>query len=173
MKTAQRPLILGIFAIIAILMMSSQTYAAVQLPAGMEIKVEFIQDVSSKYVKPGDLAPIKLVEDINVGGIILVKAGAAGTARVVKAEKAGKPGKPGSLELQLVEIESEGAYKTVDGAKIQLEAVDGPIIAKGKSKKTMSYIFIFGLFIKGTDGMIPAGHTVAAKVKNDVLIVVE
>lgn len=173
MKTVQRLSIIGIFAIIATLLVSSQIHAAVQLPAGMEIKVEFIQDVSSKYVKPGDLAPIKLVEDISVGGITLVKAGAMGTARVVKVEKAGKPGKPGSLELQLAEIDMEGAYKTVDGAKIQLEAVDGPIIVKGKSKKTMSYIFIFGLFIKGTDGVIPAGHMVAAKVKSDVMIVVE
>ena len=173
MKTAQRLLIFGIFAIFVSILVASPAPAAVQLPAGMEIKVEFVQDVSSKYVKPGDLAPIKLVEDIGVGGITLVKAGAMGTARVAKVEKSGKPGKPGSLELQLVEIESEGAYKTVDGAKIQLEATEGPIIAKGKSKKTMSYIFIFGLFIKGTDGVIPAGHVVTAKVKSDVMIVVE
>lgn len=173
MKTVRRLSVLGIFAMFLTMLILPSARAAVQLPAGMELKVEFIQDVSSKYVKPGDLAPIKLVEDIGVGGITLVKAGAMGTARVAKVEKAGKPGKPGSLELQLVEIESEGAYKTVDGAKIQLEATGGPIIAKGKSKKTMSYIFIFGLFIKGSDGVIPAGHIVTAKVKNDVMIVVD
>ncbi len=173
MRTATKISILGIFAIFVSLIATTSVFAAVQLPAGMKVKVEFVQDVSSKYVKPGDLVPIKLVDDIGVGGITLVKAGAPGNARVVSVKKAGKPGKPGSVEVQLVELTPEGSYKSLDGSKIQLEAVDGPIIANGKSKKTMSWLLIFGLFIKGTEGVIPAGHVVDATVKNDVMISVE
>ncbi len=173
MKTATKLSILDIFAIFVSLIATTSVFAAVQLPAGAKVKVEFVQDVSSKYVKPGDLVPIKLVDNIDVGGITLVKTGAAGSARVVSVKKAGKPGKPGSVELQLVELSPEGSYKSLDGSRIQLEAADGPIIANGKSKKTMSWLLIFGLFIKGTEGVIPAGHMVDATVKNDVMISVE
>jgi hypothetical protein len=141
------------------------------------LQIVFEQDVSSKYVIPGQLIPIRLVGAIDVGGIEIVKDGAKGSARVKSVKPAGRGGKPGYVEVVLLELEPNGHYKAEGGGKIQLEAVtedgSGVIKAKGKGRKTLSYLFIFGLFIKGTEGVIPADVPIKAKVKEDIMLLVE
>jgi len=151
--------------------------ADVPLAAGTKVQIVFEQDVSSKYVKPGDLIPIRLHGAVNYGGIIAVKDGASGTARVKSVKPAGKGGKPGSLEVDLVELEPNSSYKAEGDKKIALKAITddgtGTIKAKGKGRKTLSYIFIFGLFIKGTEGVIPAGQPFPAEIAEEIVILTE
>ena len=172
MKTVSTRLILVSLVLVLAGVVSSR--GAIELPAGTEVTVVFEQEVSSKYVKPGDLIPIRLKGAIEVGGITVVKDGARGTARVKSVVKAGKPGKPGSVEVDLVELLPDGSYTPEKkGQTIKLESVHGPITAKGKGRKTLSWLFIFGLFIKGTEGVIPADLPFAARVVEDILLVVE
>jgi hypothetical protein len=153
---------------------SAVSHAAIELPGGTEVVVVFQQEVSSKYVKPGDMVPIRLQGDITVGGITVVKDGCPGNARVKNVEKAGKPGKAGRVEVDLVELTPNGSYTPEkQGQTIKLEAVHGTITAKGKGKALMSWIFIFGLFIKGGEGVIPADLPFAAKVKDDIMLEVQ
>lgn len=150
---------------------------AIELPAGTEVQIVFGQDVSSKYVAPGQLLPIHLQGTVEVGGIIVVKDGAKGSALVKSVQPAGKGGKPGRVEVVLVELEPNGAYKAEGDIKVALEAITGDdtgiIKAEGKGRKTMSYLFIFGLFIKGTEGVIEADKPYPAKIKEDINILVE
>jgi hypothetical protein len=152
-------------------------HAAIELPAGKEVQVVFEQDVSSKYVTPGQLIPIRLSGAVEIGGVAVVKDGAKGTARVKSVKPAGRAGKPGQLEVVLVELEPNGAYKAEGDAKIQLAAItgddSGTIRASGKGRKTLSYLFIFGLFIKGTEAVIPADKPFKARVTEDIRILVE
>jgi hypothetical protein len=145
----------------------------VLLPAGTELQVVFEQDVSSKYVKPGDLVPIRLKGAIDFGGIEVVKDGATGSARVKSVKPAGKPGKAGRVEVELLELEPKGAYQAEDNAKIELKATDGTIVAEGKGRKFLSWLFIFGLLIKGSEGVIAADVPFKATVKEDIVILVE
>lgn len=147
--------------------------AAIELPAGTTIEVVFEQDVSSKYVTPGYLIPIRLQKAVEVGGIVVVKEGAKGSARVKSVKPAGKAGKPGHVEVELLELEPNGSYQAEGDKKITLEAVDGTLKAQGKGRKTLSYLLIFGLFIKGTEGVIPADTPIKAKVTEDIIIIVE
>ncbi|UCD17496.1 MAG: hypothetical protein JSV44_00890 [Candidatus Zixiibacteriota bacterium] len=161
-------------SILSLIALTGTIRADIELPAGTQTKIEFVQDISSKFVKPGDIAPIRLLEPITVGGVVLVKEGAMGSARVVSAESAGKGGKPGEIELELIELEPNGYYKAADDKKIQIETHDGQTIkARGKGKKTLSYIVFFGLLIKGGEGIIPAGQPIPVKVKEDIMIVLE
>ncbi len=140
------------------------------LAAGTKVQIEFEQDVSSKYAAPGDLIPIRLHGAVDYGGVIAVEDGAKGTARVRSVKPAGKGGKPGYIEVDLVELEPTGSYKAEEGKKLALEAVDGPIVAKGKGRKTLSYLFILGLFIKGTEGVIEAGKPFPAKIAEEIVL---
>jgi len=162
--------ILGLFILV---LAASNVSADIQLPAGTQVKVAFVQDISSKYVKPGDLAPLRLLEPIAVGGVTLVKEGASGTGRIVSVKSAGKAGRAGEMEIELVELEPDGYFKTVDNKTIKIKTADGNLTAKGKGKKLISYIFIFGLFIKGGEAVFPAGTPVNAVVAEDVMIVIE
>ncbi len=156
---------------------ASSVEAAIELPAGTEVQIVFAQDVSSKYVTPGQLVQIHLRGPVDVGGVAVVKDGAKGSARVKSVKPAGKGGKAGRVEVVLIELEPNGAYKAEGDKKIALEAITadktGTIEAEGKSRKTLSWVFIFGLFFKGTEGVIPADKPFPAKVKEDVILLVE
>jgi hypothetical protein len=152
-------------------------HAAIELPAGQEVQIVFEQDVSSKYVTPGQLIPIRLNGAIEIGGVEVVKNGAKGSARVKSVQRAGKRGKPGRVEVVLVELEPNGAYKGEGGKKIQLVAVTedntGTIRAAGKGRKILSWIAGFGFLIKGTEGVISPDKPFKAKVKEDINLLVE
>lgn len=147
--------------------------AAIELPAGTEVQIVFVADVSSKYAEPNDRVEIRLDGAVEVGGIVVVKDGAKGSARVKSVQPAGKAGKPGWVEVELLELEPNGSYMAEGNKKIALEAVGGTIMAEGKGRKTLSYLFIFGLFIKGTEGVILADEPFKAKIKEDIIILVE
>jgi hypothetical protein len=156
-------------ALLLVLLVPMIGQAQIKLQEGTDVSVAFQQDVSSKYAEPGDEIPIKLLEDIAVGGVVLVKAGATGKALVKSVEPAGKPGTPGKIAIELTQLDPEG-YQSVDDKVIKLQAKDGPIEEEGKSKKLLSWLLIFGLFIKGTQAELPADQPIPAVVAEDVFI---
>jgi len=163
------------FAIAAVVMMVALTPTAwgdIELPQGTEVEIVFSQDVSSKYVAPGDLVPIRLTAPIIYGGFTVVREGASGSARVKSVAPAGRGGKPGSVEVELVDLEPTGAYEAEGGKRITLKAVD-KISAEGKGKKLLSWVFIFGLFIKGGQAVIPADQPYKAVVAEDIVILMD
>lgn len=145
---------------------------AVELPAGQEVEVVFSQDISSSYLAPGDLVPIRLSKPIVIGGFTVVKEGTGGSARVKSVTPAGRGGKPGSVTIELLELEPGSSYEAEDDKKIMLKAV-GEITASGKSKKLLSWIFILGLFIKGGQGEIPADQPIKAVIAEDIVILMD
>ncbi len=160
--------------VVALLGMAATISAADFLVAsGTELMVAFEQDVSSKYVKPGDLVPIKLAEPLEIGGQTVLKAGVKGSARVKSVKPAGRAGKSGMVEVELLELTAGSGFQSVDDKNIGLSGKDGTIIAEGKGKKTLSWIFILGLFIKGGQGVVAADQPLAAQVTEDVIIIVE
>jgi len=160
----------GIAALVLALV-PAMVAAQVKVAAGTPVTVAFKQDVSSKHLKPGDEVPISLVEQLEVGGLVLVKAGAVGRAVVKSVEGAGKPGKPGKIAIELVGIDPDGNYKAMNDKVLTLQAEGGKIEAKGKGKKILSFLFIFGLFIKGGEATIPADQPFKATVKEDIFII--
>jgi hypothetical protein len=163
---------LASLAVLAFALMATGVKADVILSAGTKVQIVFEQDVSSKYVTPGDLIPIRLYGAVDYGGITAVKDGAKGSARVKSVKPAGKGGKPGRVEVVLVELEPNGSYKAEGDKKIALKAIDDPITAEGKGRKTLSYLFIFGLFIKGTEGVIPADEPFPAEIAEEIVILI-
>ncbi len=142
--------------------------AQITLSEGTKVQVVFEQDVTSKYAEPGDEVPIRLLGDVEIGGVIVIKDGAKGKALVQSVKPASRGGKPGSIEVQLVELDPNGSYKALGDQKVRLRAVGGPIIAEGRGRKTLSYLFIFGLFIKGTQGEIPRQTAISAEIAADI-----
>lgn len=161
-----------IFPVLLFVLLTGSAWAQVQLPQGTELKVAFKQDVSSKHVAPGDEVAIKLTNDIEVGGVILVKAGVEGIATVKSVKAAGKGGGGGKLVVELTELTSDGKnLKTIDDQNIKIEAADGPLAIKGGNKRILSYLFILGLFIKGSEAVIPADTEVTAKVAENIFVI--
>ena len=162
-----------LFMLVCLLAMAGVAAADIQLPEGTAVEVAFDQDVSSKYLKPGELVPIRLLKPIEFGGLVVVNEGAKGSARVKSVEPAGRGGKPGEVTLELLDLEPGSSYKAADDKKIMLRSAQGDISAKGKGKQTLSYLLIFGLFIKGGQGEIPADTPIKAEIAQDIMIIIE
>lgn len=143
--------------------------ATLQLPKGTKAKLKFSpgMKLSSGELSAGVPIVCYLSEPIQIGGKTVVEEGAQATARVVEAKKAGKGGKPGYIKIEFVELETKGEYRSVDGAKIKL---NGYIENTGKGKKTLSYLFIFGLFISGGQGEIDANATYTVEVSESIIL---
>ena len=71
------------------------------LKQGTEVKLRFAEEISSKTAVAGSPVRLTLDEDLQVGGVIVARAGAHAVGTVSKARKAGMLGKGGELEIQL------------------------------------------------------------------------
>jgi hypothetical protein len=167
MKTRYMTVLLA--ALVLFGLVGQASAGKVQLDAGTTIKVKFdpgVQISSSKSVV-GVPVQMKLAEPISIGGQVIVEAGAEGTATVAKIEPSGRAGKPGLIVLNFVDLGSKGAFKVANNGRIKLS---GTAEGKGKGKKTLSYLFIFGLFIKGGAGQMQADQVYTATIAENVIL---
>ncbi len=143
--------------------------AKVQIPEGTAIKVSFPSTIkiASGAVDEGIPLLFNLAEPIEIGGKVIVEKGATGTVTVKESKKAGKGGKPGKITLEFVDLTPKGSYQTLDEGNIKLKGV---ITAEGKGKKILSYLFIFGLFIKGGQGEVPTDKIYTATVAESIIL---
>jgi len=143
----------------------------IQIPKGTKVKMKFAPDmkISSAGVVKGMQLACYLAEPIDIGGVIVVEKDALGTATVLESVPPGRAGKPGNIKIGFTALDAKGQYKMLTpDAKIKLSSV-GPD-NKGKGRKTLSYLFIFGLFIKGKPGIIPVDRIYEAEVAESVLM---
>ncbi len=142
----------------------------VRLNKGTELKIKFAADgrISSGRLAKGDSVDIVLSEPIIMDDSTIVESGAIGKAVVVDAKKNGRRGKPGYIKIRYVSLRPKGAFKTAGDAPIPIA---GEIENKGKSKKTLSYILLFGFLLKGGNGEIDKSAaynaTIAESIKLD------
>jgi hypothetical protein len=110
------------------------------LPAGAQISVQLTQPVNSQYVQPGQLIPVRVVTDVTVKKVRVIKAGASGMATVLSVEK----GKIPSVSIAMNSVQA------VDGQ--QVAVTSGQIRAEGRKGGTatggwigFSIFALFGL----------------------------
>lgn len=161
--------LIALTLLLSTLMVASDLNATVvRLNKGTEVKLKFQVDgkiSSADYVK-GDSIDIALAEAIIIDDSTIVEEGAPGKAVVVEAKKNGRAGKPGYIKAKFLYIQPKGAFKTEGNAPILLQGKE--VADEGKGKKTLSYLFIFGLFIKGGHGEIDTSVTYTDKVAESI-----
>jgi len=139
----------------------------IRVPEGTEVKVRFDKEMKINSGKLSQGVPIQIYLDdpVIVGGRVVIEEGTTGKAEVLEVKASGRAGKPGYLKIGFVELEPKGEFKRVDGPTIKLS---GEIEAKGKGKKLLSYLFIFGLFIKGSQAEIPVDQVYSAVIAETI-----
>jgi len=161
-----RRIVIVTVAILCMIATVSANATVVRLNKGQEIQVKFAGDtkVSSGELVKGDSIDIVLAEAIIIDDSTIVEAGAEGKAVVLDAKKNGRAGKPGYIKVAFTNLQPKGAFKT-DGGPILLS---GELENEGKGKKTLSYLFIFGLFIKGSNGELDSGSVYTATIAESI-----
>jgi len=169
-RTVTSRSIVIIIAALCLFVWTVPAYAAtIQLPKGTEVKLRFTpgMKISSGELTKGVPLIVFLAEPIQIGGKTIVEEGAQGTATVLDVKKNGRGGSPGYIKIGFTELEPKGDYKTVDNAKIKLA---GEFDNTGSGKKLLSYLFIFGLFIKGSQGEIDTNRVYTAIVAESIIL---
>jgi len=139
--------------------------AKLMLKEGTDVKLKFADDLSSKTANDGDPVNLVLDEDIKVGDVVVVKAGAKATGTITNAKKAGMLGKAGELNMRLEHLKAGSERVRLRGSK----GKEG----EGKEGTTVALVVLFGpigLIKHGKNVEIKAGTSLVAYVDQDVAI---
>ena len=132
------------------------------LKEGTDVKLKFADDLSSKTAAEGDPVNLILDEDLKVGDVVVVKAGAKATGMISNAKKAGMMGKAGELNMRLEHLKAGDQRVRIRGSK----GKEG----EGKEGTTVALTVLFGpigLIKHGKNVEIKAGTPLAAFVDQD------
>lgn len=114
------------------------------------MNLKFAQDLSSKTA--ADYDPVSLVfdQDIKIGGVVVVKAGAKAVGTITHAKKAGMMGKAGELNMR-------SEYLITDTGRLRLRGTKGKE-GEGKTGTAVALTVLFGPI-----GLIKHGKNVEIK----------
>ena len=124
--------------------------AKIILREGTDVRLKFAQTLSSKTAVDDDPINFVLDEDLKVGDVTVVKAGAKAVGTVTNSKKAGMLGKSGELNLRL-------EYLVVGDSRLRLRGTKGKE-GEGKVGTAVALTVIFGPI-----GLIKHGKNVDIK----------
>lgn len=119
--------------------------------------LKFAQDLSSKTSNEGDSVNLVLDEDLKVGDVVIVKAGAKAVGTITHAKKAGMMGKAGELNMRL-------DYLLANDNRVRLRGSKGKE-GEGKEGATVALTVLFGpigLIKHGKNVVITSGTPLKA-----------
>lgn len=120
------------------------------LKEGADVSLKFSEDLSSKTAAEDDPVSLVLDQDIKVGDVVVVKAGAKAVGTITHAKKAGMMGKAGELNMRL-------DYLITDEGRLRLRGTKGKE-GEGKVGETVALTVLFGPI-----GLIKHGKNVDIK----------
>jgi hypothetical protein len=88
--------------------------AAVTLPAGTKVPLEFAQGLDSRYAQAGDRVKLRAREDVRANGVTVIARGARATARVKEVVKPKRFGRKAMIKIYQMRV------RAVDGSRIQV-----------------------------------------------------
>ncbi len=127
------------------------------LREGADVSLKFAQDLNSKTANDDDPVALVLDQDIKIGEVVVVKAGAKAVGTITHAKKAGMMGKAGELNMRL-------DYLITDSGRLRLRGTKGKE-GEGKVGATVALTVLFGPI-----GLIKHGKNVEIKQGTPLLV---
>lgn len=127
------------------------------LKEGADVNLKFAQDLNSKTANDDDPVSLVLDQDIKIGDIVVIKAGAKAVGTITHAKKAGMMGKAGELNMRL-------DYLITDDGRLRLRGTKGKE-GEGKVGATVALTVLFGPI-----GLIKHGKNVEIKQGTPLLV---
>lgn len=120
------------------------------LKDGTDVQLKFAQDLTSKTAAEGDPVSLVLDQDLKVGDVVVVKAGAKAVGTITHSKKAGMMGRAGELNMRL-------EYLIAGDNRVKLRGSKGKE-GEGKEGATVALTVLFGPI-----GLIKHGKNVEIK----------
>lgn len=146
----------------------TQSTAASVLQDGTPIKLQLVNKLDSHTAKNGDEIQFEIVNDVVVGGVIVLRRGSLATGVVTQAQASKTMGRAGRLSFMINDI------KLVNGAKVPVRAFNrtsgenrtGEMIGMMLEMPIVSAPFF--LLMHGTNTTFPRGTEITAFVNGDL-----
>lgn len=154
-------LILGLCLSIA--SVAGQAAETVMVREGEEIRVKFLEKISSETSAEGDQFAVEVDEDVEIEGKTVILAGSRGRGEVVAAKKKGFMGKGGELNIRL-------NYIRVGDKRVRITAQRGKA-GDDKLGATIALTVLFGplgLLKRGAETAVMPGQIITAYIERDV-----
>lgn len=135
------------------------------LKEGTEVKLKFLDALSSKTATEGDPVNLELDEPLKVGDVVVVKPGAKAVGEVTNAKKAGMMGRAGDLSIRLDHL-------VADDTRVKLRGSKGKE-GEGKEGTAVALTVLFGpigLIKHGKNVEVKPGTPLTAYVDEDVAL---
>jgi hypothetical protein len=143
--------------------------ALVTVPAFTPVYLRIDAELSSKKQKNGDRFPILIVEDVRVGGAVVIPAGSAGEGEVIHAAKSGMGGKAGELLIT-------ARFVRAGGREIRLRSFSLGATGRDRADNSLALSVVtgpLGLFVVGGVVIIPRGTVAGAKTAEEIQLPIE
>ena len=127
----------------------------VSLPAQTLVKVALTSTVNSGQAQVGDTVVYKVVEDVMIGGRVVIPVGTTGVATVTEVTAAARLGKDGRVVLDF------GRVSSLDGTQIPLK-VDETATERNRSLELAAGASMAGIILLGPVGLV-GGYFVRGK----------
>jgi hypothetical protein len=119
----------------------------VSLPAQTLVKVALTSEVNSGKAQVGDAVPYHVVEDVMIGGRVVIPVGASGMATVAEVTAAARLGKDGRIVLDF------GRITALDGTQVPLK-VDEKATERNRSLELAAGASMAGIILLGPVGLV-------------------
>ena len=137
-----------------------------RIPPGTPVPLEFTREMSSRTAEKGDAVPLRVVEDVRVGGQVVIRRGAAAEGVVTKVHHRRSFGRKGELRIRLVRVRDvRGRYVPLEAYKTGHRfSAGGPGAAGGGLLVFGPLGLVAGAFVKGGEVTIHKGTRIQAEV---------
>lgn len=134
----------------------------VTLPADNTIKIEFLESLSTKQNRVGDVVKFKAADNLYVNDVLVLPKGAKGIGSIKKVVQPGIFGKDGRIDINFTSISGiDGTQIPVALGELAKQKISS---AAGAGAATIGGLVILGpvglvggAFVKGAPVTIPAG----------------
>jgi hypothetical protein len=132
---------------------NSSDEPTIKLPAGTAVVLRAIESLSSQSLTEASTVTFRVLNDVKVNDVVIIKAGTKAQAQVSATDKAGFVGQSGKILI------SDFSTRSIDGTFIPLQ---GTVSNQASSRIVLSGVlsfFVCPLFLlmKGKEAVIPAG----------------
>lgn len=145
----------------------SITYEEVTLTEGTIVRVQLLNDISSRDIREGDVINFQVFEDIEIEGVLVIRKGTLVNAYVESAERSKALGKKGKFKLEF------SSTRSVDGKKVNLRTGQGNVEGKSRLAGGIALAYFVNpllVFIPGKNAKAFEGKVMIAYVSNNLTV---
>jgi len=141
------------------------------LPDGTVLRLRLTEEVSSADARVGDAVVFNVLEEVAIGGVVVIPVGSTARGFVAEVRRKGRLGRGGNLQIALDYVE------LADSEKISIRAVKNAKGCNHKIEMGAGMMVIVALFppvfpvpllMRGEDAIVRVGTQITAQVEGDV-----